>query len=275
MPLIRVKAATLSLDTASLAWSLLGMPLLRQKTAGVFALLLSMSRQRQAFLPFFTFFGSDHLHKLFYSLIPDVKTAIEYKKAPEKPTVEKNTLYGYACWHYGADGDYYVDPYGDITVPGSWQDTIKEAETTKRNTNRDWLLPHMFNHDKNSLVGAVVKLKEDARGVYYETKLANTPRAREVKSLASDGLLGASYGYNPLVVQHVYHENSKKMVRKLVKVSVAEISAVVLPANPYATAGIKSLTPMLQASGYDAATMQRLCNKIDDQGFGPKHCLHI
>jgi HK97 family phage prohead protease len=202
----------------------------------------------------------------------DRKTGIEYKKAPENPTVEKNTLYGYAAWHYGADGDYYVDPYGDITVPGSWQDTIKEAETTKHNTGRDWLLPHMYNHDKNSLVGAVVKLQEDARGVYYETRLANTPRAREVKSLASDGLLGASYGYNPLVVQHVYHEKSKKMVRKLVKVNVAEISATCVPANPYSSVGVKSFNPLLQASGHqghlynanNTLTMKRLCNQIDD-----------
>jgi len=37
MLLLRVKAAALSLDTASLAWSRFYTPLLGQKTAGVFA----------------------------------------------------------------------------------------------------------------------------------------------------------------------------------------------------------------------------------------------
>ncbi len=193
--------------------------------------------------------------------IPD----LQYKTAPEKPQLEKNTLYGYACWHYDATGDYFVDPYGDITVPGSWQDTIAEAEQTRKATGRGWLIPHLFNHSKDSVVGAVVALREDHKGIYYESKLANTSKAREVKSLASDGLLGASYGYNPLMVQHFYHERSKKTVRKLLKVQVGELSATAIPANPYTTAGVKSLFPMLQASGYHPDTIKRLFTQLDDK----------
>lgn len=187
--------------------------------------------------------------------------ALTYKQAPEKPTVEKNTLYGYAAWHYDASGDFFCDPYGDITTPGSWQMCIQDLEKQKRDTGKDALLPHLYQHNRNAPIGKVMVLKEDRRGVYYETKLARTQQAQEIRELASDGLLTTSYGFNAIVTQQVYHQRSKKMVRKLVEVDVKEISAVTFgtAANPYTSANLKSLV----ASG-DYQTLLQLNHQFNN-----------
>ncbi|SRR6266487_2510581 len=62
MPLLRFKVATLSLDTAPLAWSGVHTPLLGQKNSSVFALFSRMSRARHVSPSSVTSFGSDHVH---------------------------------------------------------------------------------------------------------------------------------------------------------------------------------------------------------------------
>lgn len=170
-------------------------------------------------------------------------TPVDYaiKAAPEKPHLEKSTLYGYAAWHKDATGNEYIDSYGDITTPGSWQECIVEWEQERKDTRRSWLIPHLYNHHKDSHVGAVMLLKEDTRGVYYESKLANTAKAQEVRTLASDGMLQCSYGYVPEQVEHVMNRKTGKLNRRLLKIHVHEISALSgFAANPYATTSLKS-----------------------------------
>jgi hypothetical protein len=73
MPLTPVKAASLSFDRRSLAWSETITPKLGQKTAGVFAAQIPSPATS-----FFISFSSDHLHKLFYSpLITTQNRALE------------------------------------------------------------------------------------------------------------------------------------------------------------------------------------------------------
>lgn len=169
--------------------------------------------------------------------------AYDYKAAPEKPHVEKSTLFGYAAWHKDASGDEYVDSYGDVTTPGSWQACIRQWEKERHDTGRSWLIPHLYNHSKNDHVGAVMLLREDQRGVYYESRLASTHRAQEVKALASDGMLQCSYGYSPQEVEHFTNAKTGKLNRRLRKVFVHEISALSgFAANPYASARLKAMS---------------------------------
>jgi HK97 family phage prohead protease len=168
-------------------------------------------------------------------------TGYDYKAAPEKPHLEKNTLYGYAAWHRDTSGNEYVDSYGDVTTPGSWQACIHQWEKERQDTGRSWLIPHLYNHSKNDHVGAVMLLREDTRGVYYESRLASTSRAQEVKALASDGMLQCSYGYIPEEVEYITNSKTGRKNRRLRKVFVHEISALSgFAANPYASARLKS-----------------------------------
>ena len=168
-------------------------------------------------------------------------TTLLFKTSPQKPTLEKGILYGYAAVWKDVDGLDYIDDYGDATCSGSWNETIAAAKAEMKNTGRAYLMPHLFNHDKHSPIGGVTHLAEDSKGIVYESKVAlNTAKGREVYELAKEGVLGTSYGYEPVVTEKGTHPKTGKPVRMLRKIAARELSSVVFPANPYSVSYAKS-----------------------------------
>ncbi len=164
---------------------------------------------------------------------------LAYKSSPTPVEASKgNTLEGYCAVWKGADGQPYIDEYKDETVSGSWRQTISRMEAERRNTGRTFLIPHLYQHNENKIIGGVKHLAEDSRGVIYESKLADTPLARETYELARLGVLGTSYGYKATQIGYRTYKGQK--VRQLLAVTVYELSGVTHPANPYTTANAKA-----------------------------------
>lgn len=184
---------------------------------------------------------AQHITTTPYQRAVTLPDTIIYKDAPQQPTLEKGILYGYCAVWKDSDGLDFVDSYDDVTVAQSWQEDIARHRAEMQRTGSKYLMPHLFNHDKNSPIGGVQHLAEDSKGVVYESKIAlNTSKGREVYELAREGVLGTSYGYEPLVTEPGRHPKTGKPVNRLVKIAVRELSSVVFPANPYAVAHAKS-----------------------------------
>lgn len=90
----------------------------------------------------------------------------------------------------------------------------------------------LFQHDPAEVIGRWTVLREDARGLYVEGKLAtDVARAREVLALMKAGALdGLSIGFRAVKTQ----ADRKAGVRRILEADLWEISVVTFPMLPTA-----------------------------------------
>ena len=129
---------------------------------------------------------------------------------------------------YGSVFDV-VDSYSDIVVKGAFVDSIKN----------DRMPAMLWQHDSAEPIGVWTSIKEDARGLFVQGKLADTQRGREAKTLIEMGALtGLSIGYET----GAYSVDAKTGIRSLLAVKLWEVSPVTFPANESARlTGVKSI----------------------------------
>lgn len=126
-------------------------------------------------------------------------------------------------------------------MPKSWESSIAKWKELQRKTGNEFLIPHLWQHNKNEIIGGVKHLSEDSKGVVYVSKLAmKVRRAQEAYDLAKIGAIGTSYGYDRLEEEKAVHPVTKKQSKMLKRLNVREISSVSHPANPYARTFAKS-----------------------------------
>jgi len=86
----------------------------------------------------------------------------------------------------------------------------------------------LFNHNFNDVVGKVVNIKSDDKGLLVEFDFVNTDRGKEVKQWVMEGAVtGLSIGFVPRDFD--YKEPSGRVFKN---VSLIEVSLVSSPANP-------------------------------------------
>ncbi len=73
-----------------------------------------------------------------------------------------------------------LDAHGDIFVPGAFAKTINE------NFNR---VKHLLDHDTSKAVGKILTLKEDATGLYYESKIGSHAVGKDFMAMVDSGLI--------------------------------------------------------------------------------------
>jgi len=131
-------------------------------------------------------------------------------------------------------GAYFgnVDSYGDVIVPGAFAKTLAEARKSGR-----WpamLAQHGgLTADDMTPVGVWTEMKEDARGLYVEGKLAETQRGHDLYALMKmqprPAIDGMSIGYRP--VEFTLRAKPEEPRRTLKSVQLFEVSVVTFPAN--------------------------------------------
>jgi HK97 family phage prohead protease len=85
-----------------------------------------------------------------------------------------------------------VDADGDIIRKGAFEKTIKD-NGPKSATPR---IKHLMNHDTSSPLGVITELKEDTKGLYYESKLGTHELGRDFVKMVESGLITEhSIGY--------------------------------------------------------------------------------
>ena len=120
----------------------------------------------------------------------------------------------------------YASVFGNVDATG---DTVLAGAFVKSIAVR---MPKMlYQHASNDLIGVWDKAYEDAKGLYVEGRLAETPLGEEAYTLAKMGALDSmSIGYNTL-----QYEYDAKGVRLLKELDLWEVSLVTFPANDKAT----------------------------------------
>jgi len=95
---------------------------------------------------------------------------------------------GYAAVFGNKDRD------GEIVVKGAFSNWIAENPTTP--VKLYWMHSHKFNPLAKP-IGVTTKIKQDAKGLYVEAEILDTPEGLEVQELMKHGALReASFGYN-------------------------------------------------------------------------------
>lgn len=81
----------------------------------------------------------------------------------------------------------FIDRQGDVVMPGAFRKRL--------NTFLDTGII-LFNHDANEVVGTPLDAKEDDQGLWFRARIADTPRAQEVRALMQEGVIKQlSFGY--------------------------------------------------------------------------------
>lgn len=146
----------------------------------------------------------------------------------------------------GPDGRTYIEGYaaifgtpdlsGDIIVPGAF------AKSLERSGGE---LPYLWQHDlKGPVIGRVVELAEDTKGLRYKARLSRTQFAADLGVQVADGDVdGASFGY------FARRSSGAKGARTLLEVDIFEVSLVSIPMHPDATAqlGAKGMRDIADA----------------------------
>lgn len=85
-----------------------------------------------------------------------------------------------------------VDADGDIIRKGAFDKTIR-ANGPQSTTPR---IKHLMNHDTSSPLGVLMDLREDDKGLYYESKLGSHELGRDFVKMVESGLITEhSIGY--------------------------------------------------------------------------------
>lgn len=124
------------------------------------------------------------------------------------------------------------DSYNDIIVAGAFTKTITGKEGKR--------IRLCLQHDMDDVIGKIIELKEDERGLWFRAKISNTTKGRDLAELIQDEAINEiSIGYRSIV----WEIDEVRNVRMLKEVQLYEISFVSRAANPQAviqTTEIKS-----------------------------------
>ena len=144
---------------------------------------------------------------------------MERKQFEIKAVREDQNLYveGYAAVFAN------VDSYSDRIQKGAFVNTIN-------GTNRD-RIAFCKDHDLRDVIGVIVDLREDEKGLWFRAKISKTRDGKDVEILLEDGALKEfSIGY----ITKAYDWNEEEGIRTLTEIELREISLVTRAANDQA-----------------------------------------
>ena len=136
---------------------------------------------------------------------------------------DQRTIEGYAA-------TFDADAVGDVILRGAFANTLKE---------RGGKIKVLWQHDMGTPIGKPVEMREDDRGLFVKSYIANTEKGNEALTLAREGIIDSmSIGFS--VKDSDYDEKGIRVIKEL---ALYEYSLVTMPANEAAIiTGVKSIT---------------------------------
>ena len=123
-----------------------------------------------------------------------------------------------------------VDSHGDIVEKGAFTKSIAQAMERKIN------LFSSHSMDARDLVGSIVSMREDGKGLLFEAAISQAPSAQDIAIKAAEGHLNeVSIGFFIKEYEDVRDEKTNKTIRHIKEVELVEISLVSRASNPEAT----------------------------------------
>lgn len=158
--------------------------------------------------------------------------------------VEKGIVTGYFSVFGNKDSD------GDIVMPGAFRKTIKENGPQAERSR----ILHLYMHDPTQILAKPSILKEDKRGLYFESKISDTSLGRDVLQLYRDKVLTEhSIGYQ--VVKREVDESTE--TQSLTELKLWEGSTVSWGAN------MEALVQTVKSEGKYTKSWDILLQKIE------------
>lgn len=138
---------------------------------------------------------------------------------------------------------FWEGDFLERTAPGFTAQTIAEDRDSMR-----VLFDHGFDSIGNKVLGPIADLREDGTGPYYEVPLFDTSYNRDLLPGLQAGVYGASFRMR--VIEDSWNDepdespdNPKALPeRTITRAKVMEFGPVTFPANPGATASVRSVT---------------------------------
>lgn len=122
---------------------------------------------------------SEYIHKQAHYLIASIKDM----------DAKQGIVTGYAASFGTLDADR------DIIMPGAFSKTIKEQGPQSTQPR----IKHLLNHNTSQPLGLPQVLKEDTKGLYYESKIGTNAIAADFLKMVDSGLITEhSIGFNTI-----------------------------------------------------------------------------
>jgi len=175
-----------------------------------------------------------------------VKSNFELKDADEKTGI----VTGYASIFGNIDSD------DDMIMPGAFAKTITERGPGSAKPR----IKHLWQHDSWQPIGVPLVLKEDAKGLYFETQFGKDQFSQDKLQQHIDKIITElSIGYNTIKSEDREEEESMNggivKYRRLTELKLWEYSSV--------TWGANSLTEITSAKGENVEVLANLTKRID------------
>lgn len=152
-----------------------------------------------------------------------------------------------------------VDADGDMIMPGAFTKTLKENGPDGKNR-----IMHLWQHDKSEPIAKPHVLKEDATGLYFESKLVGTSKGADALKLYEAGIINEhSIGFNTIKEQKADTHNQIDEIR------LWEGSSVTWGANDLTrSTGIKAFKDQAELISYRAKIYKAIRDgKYTDETF--------
>ena len=126
--------------------------------------------------------------------------------------------------------------FREVIEPGAFKRAIEASQDTVA----------LINHNPDRMLGrtrsGTLELQEDARGLSFSIDPPDTQDARELLTLMERGdISGASFAFRVAPGGERWDYRSKPPVRTLTDLDLLDVSVVVSPAYPDASAALRSL----------------------------------
>ncbi len=121
-----------------------------------------------------------------------------------------------------------VDADGDVIKQGAFAKTIKENGPSSNKPR----IKHLFNHDPSQPIGVLTELKEDANGLYYESKVGSHSLGMDFIKMVESGLIVEhSIGFQTLQKNQIqsweeYQSNKEKGHQEITQIKLWEGSSL-------------------------------------------------
>lgn len=152
-----------------------------------------------------------------------------------KAGTEPGTLEGYASI-FGN-----VDHEGDVVMPGAFKRTVDHWNRSSQP------MPLLADHEASTsgVIGSIVSLREDARGLKFKARFSSTPKAQDVRTNMLEGhVKGMSYGYLPIKARraNAQDKNAFPSARRfLEEIRLFELTVTPFPMNDLTDALAKAV----------------------------------
>jgi HK97 family phage prohead protease len=179
-----------------------------------------------------------------------IKSNFEIKDVDEKTGI----VTGYASIFGNIDSDQ------DMIMAGAFAKTITERGPGSAKPR----IKHLWQHDSWQPIGIPSLLKEDEKGLYFETQFGKDQFSQDKLQQHIDGIITElSIGYNIIKQEDVSDGDAKILYHKLLELKLWEYSSV--------TWGANSLTEVISAKGESADILANLNKRIDALNKGLKN----